>query len=98
VSEVPGKSKESFVDGTYTFNQDFSRTELAKMVILHEFPIMMVNHVGFRSFIHSLQPLFKIPSRNNMKNDIMKLYESERTKQMNSLGKNKSRIVITTDM
>jgi len=33
-----------------------------------------------------------------MKNDIMKLYESERAKQMNSLGKNKSRIAITTDM
>jgi len=26
------------------------------------------------------------------------LYESERTRQMNSLGKNKSRIAITTDM
>jgi predicted lactoylglutathione lyase len=98
LSEVPGKSKESFVAGTYTFNQDFSKTELAKMIILHEYPIMMVNHVGFRSSIHSLQPLSKIPSRNNMKNDIMKLYENERTKQMNSLGKNKSRIAITTDM
>ena len=100
VSEVPGKSKESFVAGTYTFNQDLSRTrnELAKMIILHEYPIMMANHVGFRSFIHSLKPFVKIPSRNTMKNDIMKLYESERTKQMNSLGKNKSCVAITTDM
>jgi hypothetical protein len=57
MSEVPGKSKESFVAGTYIFNLDFSRTELAKMIILHEYPIMMVNHVGFRSFIHSFQPL-----------------------------------------
>jgi len=98
VFDVMGKSKESFVARTYTFNRDISRTEHAKMVILHEYPIMMINRVSFRSFIHLLQPLFKTHSRNAMKNDIMKLYESERTKQMNSLGKNKSRIEVTTDM
>jgi len=42
VSEVSGKDKESFVARTYSFNQDISRTELAKMIILHEYPIMKV--------------------------------------------------------
>jgi hypothetical protein len=93
-----GNRHESFVVGNYTFNQDVSRNELAKMIILHEYPIMMVNHIGFRNYSHSLQPLFKIVSRNTMKNDIMKLYESEKSKQMKILAKNKSRIAITTDM
>lgn len=58
----------------------------------------MVKHIGFRNFVHYLQPMFKIASRNTIKNDIMKLFESEKAKQMNLLAKNKSRIAITTDM
>lgn len=68
------------------------------MIALHEYPIMMVNHIGFRNVIHSLQPMFKITSRNTIKNDTMKLLESEKAKQMKLLAKNKSCIAITTDM
>ncbi|XP_058726609.1 zinc finger BED domain-containing protein RICESLEEPER 2-like [Vicia villosa] len=93
-----GNRHESFVVGNDTFNQDVSRNELAKMIILHEYPIIMVNHIGFRNYSHSLQPLFKIVSRNSMKNDIMKLYESEKSKKMKILAKNKSCIAITTNM
>ncbi|GAU26439.1 hypothetical protein TSUD_294040 [Trifolium subterraneum] len=39
-----------------------------------------------------------IPSRNTMRNDILKVHESEKVKQMKSHAKNKSRIAITTDM
>lgn len=93
-----GNRPESLVVGNYTFNQDASRRELARMIILHEYPIMMVDHIGFRRYSHALQPLFKIVSRNTVKSDIMKLYESEKSKQMKILAKNKSRIAITTDM
>jgi hypothetical protein len=96
--QASGPKPESFLSGNYTFNQNVSRNELAKMIVLHEYPIKMVNHIGFRNFLHSLQPMFKIASRNTMRNDIVKLYESEKAKQMKSLAKNKSRIAITTDM
>ena len=89
---------ESLVVGNYTFNQEEARKELVRMIILHEYPIMMVEHIGFRRYSKALQPLFKIVSRNTIKSDIMKLYQSEKSKQMKLLAKNKSRIAITTDM
>ncbi|XP_073276687.1 zinc finger BED domain-containing protein DAYSLEEPER-like isoform X2 [Primulina huaijiensis] len=84
--------------GTYHFNQDHGREELANMIILHEYPLSMVDHVGFKRYSYTLQPLFKIVSRNTVKNDIMKIFEHERDKTMKLLDSNSSRIALTTDM
>lgn len=62
-----GNKAESVVVGNYTFTQDVARKELARMTILHEYPIMMVDHIGFRRYSHALQPLFKIVTRNTIK-------------------------------
>ncbi|XP_062075445.1 zinc finger BED domain-containing protein RICESLEEPER 2-like [Humulus lupulus] len=51
----------------HTFDQEFSRDKLAKMIILHE-------------------------------RDILKIYESEKTKTKNSISDNRSRVAITTGM
>ena len=32
----------------YHFNQNVSRNELACMIILHEYPLSIVDHIGFR--------------------------------------------------
>lgn len=84
--------------GNYTFDQEHSRNELSSAIILHEYPISMVEHVGFKKFVKSLQPLFKMVSRNTIKSDIMKIYDAEFTKLYKELEKLKSRIAITTDM
>ena len=57
-SSIGGMS-ESLAVGYNTFNQDVARKELAKMIVLHEYPISMVEHGGFRSFMGVVQPLFK---------------------------------------
>ncbi len=84
--------------GTYSFDQEKARNDLARMIVLHEYPLSMVDHVGFRNYSNTLQPLFKMVSRNTVKNDIFKIYEHEKLKTMELLGNNKSRIAITTDM
>ncbi|XP_073313441.1 zinc finger BED domain-containing protein RICESLEEPER 2-like [Primulina huaijiensis] len=89
---------EMVVLGTYNFNQDHGRTELANMIILHEYPLSMVDHVGFRRYSYALQPLFKVVSRNTIKNDIIKVFEYERDKTMKLLESNASRIALTIDM
>ncbi|KAL7184808.1 hypothetical protein ACSBR2_026864 [Camellia fascicularis] len=61
----------------YHFDQDISRKELANMVILHEYPLTMVEHIGFKKFVTSLQPSFKMISRNTLKRDILKIYDHE---------------------
>ncbi|WJZ90361.1 hypothetical protein VitviT2T_009509 [Vitis vinifera] len=84
--------------GGFTFDQEISREKLARAIILHEYPLSIVDHLGFREFATSLQPLFKMVSRNTIKGDIMKIYEVEKDKMISYLEKLQSRVAITTDM
>ncbi|KAL0007374.1 hypothetical protein SO802_008876 [Lithocarpus litseifolius] len=74
------------------------RNNLARMVILHEYPLSIVDHIGFREFMKSLQPLFKLISRNTLQSDIIKIYDNEKEKALKMIDKNGSRMAITTDM
>ena len=56
----------------YTFDQDIARKELSAMIVLHEYPLSMVDYVGFRRFVGALQPLFRIGTRNTIR---YKIYE-----------------------
>ncbi|XP_021833421.1 zinc finger BED domain-containing protein RICESLEEPER 2-like [Prunus avium] len=71
---------------------------LANMIILHEYPLSLVDHIGFKIHSNTLQPLFKVCSRNTVKKDIFKIFEIERERTMKLLDTNKSKIAITTDM
>ena len=83
---------------TYQFDQVKVRNNLARMVILHEHLISMVDHIGFREFVASLQPMLKLVSKNTLKSDILKIYDNEREKALKMTDKNGSRMAITTDM
>ena len=58
----------------------------------------MVDHIGFREFVGSLQPLFKLISRNTLKSDILKIYDNEREKPLKMMDKNGNKMPITTDI
>ena len=83
---------------TYQFDQVRVRNKLARMVILHEYPFSMVDHIGFKEFVADLQPMFKFVTKNTLKSDILKIYDNEREKVLKMTDKNGSRMVITTDM
>jgi hypothetical protein len=51
----------------YTFDQETARSELSSMIVLHDYPLSMVDHVGFRRFVGALQPLFRIGTRNTIR-------------------------------
>ena len=68
------------------------------MIVLHEYPLSMVDHIGFREFMGSLQLLFKLISSNTLKSDILKIYDDEREKDLKITNKNESRMAITTNM
>ncbi|WOL00693.1 hypothetical protein Cni_G09406 [Canna indica] len=82
----------------FKFDQETSRRELAYAIIVHEYPLAIVDHVRFRRFAASLQPLFKMVSRNTIKSNIMKIYNVEKNKLQHMLEKVESQIAITTDM
>ncbi|GAB2268742.1 hypothetical protein Dimus_038733 [Dionaea muscipula] len=83
---------------TYNFDPEVSRKQLAHMIIIHEYPLSIVEHIEFRKFCHSLQPGFKVVSRTTLKRDILKIYEVEKLKTMRVMERVKSRISFTTDM
>ena len=66
----------------------------SRMIILHEYPLSIVDHIGFRKYSTSLQPLFRMVS----KKDILSIYEKEREKSKHEIDKNQGRISITTNM
>jgi len=80
------------------FSQEVSRKELVSMVVMHEYPLAIVDHVGFRRFVQSLNPNFKLISRNTLKSDIMKMYSNERVTLKKMFEDYGARIAITTDM
>jgi hypothetical protein len=91
------------LDGTvtlekYTFDQDVARKELALMIIVHEYPLSMVDHVGFRKFCAALQPLFKVVSRNTIRKDILDMYEVQKQSMLKYFRKLTSRVAVTTDL
>ncbi|CAN0917467.1 Putative AC transposase [Linum grandiflorum] len=80
------------------FSSDVSRKELCIMILMHEYPLSMVDHLYFKRFCCTLQPLFKVPTRNTVKKDILNLYETQRANMQRRIDQNKGRIAITTDM
>ncbi|KAL0015595.1 hypothetical protein SO802_002664 [Lithocarpus litseifolius] len=79
-------------------DQKGSRRDLARMVILHEYPLAIVDHVGFWDFVGGLRSNFKIVGRNTLKRDIKKIYNEKKQKTMVEIDKNASKVAITTDL
>ncbi|XP_059663425.1 zinc finger BED domain-containing protein RICESLEEPER 3-like [Cornus florida] len=84
--------------GNFTFTQEVSRNELANAIVLHEYPLSIVEHIGFKRFVSSLQPGFTMMTRNTIRSDIMKLYQSKKVKAYRLFDKLESRVAITTDI
>ncbi|XP_019454971.1 PREDICTED: zinc finger BED domain-containing protein RICESLEEPER 3-like [Lupinus angustifolius] len=59
--------------GVGTYDAENTKKELASAIIMHDYPLSLVDHVGFRRYSASLQPLFQVPSRNTIKKEILKV-------------------------
>ncbi|RYR63018.1 hypothetical protein Ahy_A04g020791 [Arachis hypogaea] len=68
------------------------------MIVLREYPLSCVDHHGLRRVFASMQPTFKIPSRNTVRKDILKMFADEKLKLTLQLDENDSRVAITNDM
>ncbi|KAL6644200.1 hypothetical protein ACP70R_015808 [Stipagrostis hirtigluma subsp. patula] len=82
----------------WSFNQDVSRRELARMIILHELPFSIVDYDGFRRFASSLNPHFKMSSRRTITIDCMKAFEDHKQVLRQVLQNYNSRVSLTMDM
>ena len=44
--------------GAGTYDAEYARGELAKTIIMHEYPLSVVDHLGFRTYSAALQTVF----------------------------------------
>uniref|UniRef100_A0A1J3HQQ2 Zinc finger BED domain-containing protein DAYSLEEPER n=2 Tax=Noccaea caerulescens TaxID=107243 RepID=A0A1J3HQQ2_NOCCA len=81
-----------------SFDQDKCRHEIAKMIIMHDYPLHMVEHPGFISFVKSLQPHFDNVSFNNVQGDCVATYLAEKQNVLKSLEAIPGRFCLTLDL
>ncbi|XP_042438730.1 zinc finger BED domain-containing protein RICESLEEPER 2-like [Zingiber officinale] len=80
------------------FEQEQSVTYLAKMIILHEYPLHMVENPAFVSFIQSLQPHFKMIDINSIEGEILSIFHTEKQNLMNVFQTMPGRISLTVGL
>ncbi|KAK9725202.1 hypothetical protein RND81_05G128400 [Saponaria officinalis] len=90
----PVDKSETLTLAPYEFHQDHGRHDLAEMIILHEYPLSMVEHYGFRKFCKTMQPGFKVPCRNTTRKDIMTRYGVEKGIMSSLLEKTKDGLTV----
>lgn len=73
------------------------RELICKMIIVHELPFIIVEYTWFNVLLKALNSSYKKVSRATIRNDCMKLYESEKELLRKSL-KNVNRISLTCDL
>ena len=71
---------------------------ITRMIVLHELPLSFVEYIGFYELLKLFQPSIETINRNNIKAEILKLYDVEKTKAMSILKACESRIAVTTDI
>lgn len=84
--------------GNSNFDQRRSRFDLARMIILHGYPLAMVEHFGFRVFVKNLQPLFELVTFDRVEADCMEIYIKEKQKVNEVLDKLPGKISLSADM
>ncbi|CAM0913756.1 unnamed protein product [Alopecurus aequalis] len=61
-----------------SFDQDRSCSYLAKMIILHDYPLHIVQQPAFTEFIDSLQPRFRVVDVDAMEGEVYAVYQKEK--------------------
>ncbi|KAJ1393036.1 Zinc finger, BED-type [Sesbania bispinosa] len=80
------------------YDPDNARNELGCAIIMHDYPLSIVEHIGFRRYSAALQPAFQVPCQNTIKKEILKIYEAEKSAVSKMLDTNDGRVAITSDM
>ncbi|XP_041015937.1 zinc finger BED domain-containing protein DAYSLEEPER-like [Juglans microcarpa x Juglans regia] len=81
-----------------SFDQDRCSNEIAKMIILHDYPLHIVEHAGFNDFIRTLQPQFNNLSFNTVQEDCVAVYLKEKQSLRNLISGIPGYVSLTLDL
>ncbi|OEL38420.1 Zinc finger BED domain-containing protein RICESLEEPER 3 [Dichanthelium oligosanthes] len=78
-----------------TFDQERSSSYLAKMIILHDYPLHIVQQSAFTSFIDSLQPRFRVADVNTMEVEVYAVFQKAKENLLQAFSTMPGRISLT---
>ncbi|XP_050218994.1 zinc finger BED domain-containing protein RICESLEEPER 1-like [Mercurialis annua] len=84
--------------GSSRFDQERSQFDLARMIILHGYSLSMVEHVGFKTFVKNLQPLFQVAPNSSIENSCVEIYKKEKQKVYEMINRLQGRINLSIEM
>ncbi|KAG2694267.1 hypothetical protein I3760_08G134200 [Carya illinoinensis] len=87
----------NFTVSNFTYDRGRVRELAAHMILYHEYPFSMMEHVVFNKFMSANTPYWEKMSRALAKKECMRTYENEKAK-LRTLLKHVNKVHITTDM
>ncbi|KAL9250057.1 Zinc finger BED domain-containing protein [Drosera capensis] len=99
-SSHPLKKRKIERSGSDFFQFDQARIlhEIARMIILHEHPLHMVEDLGFTEFARTLQPHFSDVSFESVQSECMNIHSQEQQRLVAVLGGVPGRVSLTVDL
>ncbi|KAK4765238.1 hypothetical protein SAY86_026328 [Trapa natans] len=79
-------------------DQERCNREIAKMIILHEYPLHIVEAPGFVEFVRTLHPHYNMVSFNTVQGDCVGLYLKEKQKLMGIINSIPGHVNLTLDL
>ncbi|KAM5547982.1 zinc finger BED domain-containing protein DAYSLEEPER-like [Rosa sericea] len=97
-SNTPKRRYRTANSPQFLFDPDRCRHEIAKMIIMHDYPLHMVEHPGFVTFVQNLQPHFNMVSFNTVQGDCVATYLMEKQNLNKFIEGIPGRVCLTLDM
>ncbi|XP_075486987.1 zinc finger BED domain-containing protein RICESLEEPER 1-like [Primulina tabacum] len=83
--------------GSVNVDQRKSQTDLARMIIMHGYPLGMVEDIGFKIFVGNLQPLFDLVTVDRVQADCMEIYRKEKERVYVELDKLPGKVSLSAE-
>ncbi|XP_027340723.1 zinc finger BED domain-containing protein DAYSLEEPER-like [Abrus precatorius] len=81
-----------------SFDQASCNNKIAKMIILHDYPLHIVEHQGFINFVRTLQPQFNPLSFNTVQEDCVAMFLREKQNVLNLINGIPGQVNLTLDL
>ncbi|CAI0409281.1 unnamed protein product [Linum tenue] len=85
------------VGSSSRFSQQRSQLDLTCMILLHGYPLTMIDHSGFRVFLKNLQPLFEAVPNASVESSCVQIYEKEKQRVREMLSRLNGRINLAVE-
>ncbi|EPS60750.1 hypothetical protein M569_14050, partial [Genlisea aurea] len=85
------------VGGSLNFDCRRSQLDLARMIILHGYPLNLVDDIGFKAFVRNLQPFFDLLTVGGVEAHCLEIYKREKQKVYEELDKLPGKVSLSID-